>query len=130
MIYLDTSVVLAHLLAEDRSPPADLWDGPLVSSRLLEYEAWTRLRAADLLESHGDLLREALGRIAFLEVVGPVLEAAAGHFLPGSLRTLDALHLASALFLRDQGARPRLATYDLRLAEGARRVELPLVDLP
>jgi predicted nucleic acid-binding protein len=100
-----------------------------VSSRLLEYEAWTRLRAAGLAESHGDLLRDALGRIAFLEMVGPVLETATG-LLPGPLRTLDALHLASALFLRDQGARPRLATYDLRLAAGARRMEIPVVDLP
>lgn len=37
MIYLDTSVALAHLLAEDRQPPASLWDETLVSSRLLEY---------------------------------------------------------------------------------------------
>ena len=36
MIYLDTSVALAHLLAEDRVPPDALWDETLVSSRLLE----------------------------------------------------------------------------------------------
>ena len=41
MIYLDTSVVLAHLLAEDRMPPRKLWEEELVSSRLLEYELWT-----------------------------------------------------------------------------------------
>ena len=38
MIYLDTSVALAHLLAEDRLPPVSLWHETLVSSRLLEYE--------------------------------------------------------------------------------------------
>jgi len=38
MIYLDTSVVLAELLAEDERPPDSLWDDTLVSSRLLEYE--------------------------------------------------------------------------------------------
>ena len=38
MIYLDTSVVLAQLLAEDRIPPAGLWRQSLVSSRLLQYE--------------------------------------------------------------------------------------------
>lgn len=43
MIYLDTSVALAHLLAEDRRPPEALWDETLVSSRLLEYELWTPL---------------------------------------------------------------------------------------
>lgn len=35
MVYLDTSVVLAHLLAENRSPPDHLWREPLVASRLL-----------------------------------------------------------------------------------------------
>ena len=43
MICLDTSVALAHLLAEDRQPPASPYDETLVSSRLLEYELWTTL---------------------------------------------------------------------------------------
>jgi hypothetical protein len=38
MIYLDSSVALAHLLAEDRFPPDEFWDEQLVSSRLLECE--------------------------------------------------------------------------------------------
>ena len=37
MIYLDTSVALAHLLAEDHQPPEKIWDDLLISSRLLEY---------------------------------------------------------------------------------------------
>ena len=53
MIYVDTSVVLAQLLAEDRSPPARLWNETLVASRLMEYEIWTRLHARQLAESHG-----------------------------------------------------------------------------
>jgi hypothetical protein len=36
MIYLDSSVALAHLLAEDRFPPDKLWEEQLVSSRILE----------------------------------------------------------------------------------------------
>src|SRR6202022_4670624 len=51
VIYLDTSVALAHLLAEDRSPPPSLWDETLVSSRLLEYEMWNRLHARRLVTS-------------------------------------------------------------------------------
>ena len=39
---------LAHLLAEDRRPPASLWSETLVASRLLEYEIRTRLHARDL----------------------------------------------------------------------------------
>src|SRR6516225_7942858 len=38
VIYLDSSVALAHLLVEDRFPAEDLWRQQLVSSRLLEYE--------------------------------------------------------------------------------------------
>jgi hypothetical protein len=36
VIYLDTSVVLAELFAEDRRPRPEFWMGQLVSSRLLE----------------------------------------------------------------------------------------------
>jgi hypothetical protein len=38
VIYLDSSVALAHLLAEDRSAPDLVWRDAVVSSRLLEYE--------------------------------------------------------------------------------------------
>jgi hypothetical protein len=43
MIYLDSSVALAYLLAEDRYPTNALWDQPIVSSRLLECEVWNRI---------------------------------------------------------------------------------------
>lgn len=48
MIYLDSSVALAYLLAEDRRPPELLWDEILSSSRLLEYELWTPIHARGL----------------------------------------------------------------------------------
>jgi hypothetical protein len=38
VINVDTSVVLAQFLAEDRRPRPELWNEPIVSSRLLEYE--------------------------------------------------------------------------------------------
>jgi hypothetical protein len=40
LIYLDTSVALAHLLAVDRVPPEALWQETLISSRLIEYEIY------------------------------------------------------------------------------------------
>jgi len=55
MIYIETSVVLAQLLAEDRHPPEGLWREQLVSSRLTEYEVWTRIHARRLAASHGKL---------------------------------------------------------------------------
>jgi hypothetical protein len=48
LIYLDTSVALAHLLAEDRFPPPEMWQEDLVSSRLIEYELWNRIHARRL----------------------------------------------------------------------------------
>ena len=57
MIYLDSSVALAHLLAEDRFPPDEFWEQPLVSSRLLECQVWNRINAQQLQNSHGDAVR-------------------------------------------------------------------------
>lgn len=118
MIYLDTSVALAQLLAEDRRPPAEMWEETLVASRLLEYEMWNRLHARDLARSHGDALRLLLARVAFLELGRPVLTRALQPF-PTPVRTLDALHLASAAYLREHGATVTLATYDGRMREAA-----------
>lgn len=121
MIYLDTSVVLAHLLAEDRTPPPSLWREALVSSRLLEYEVWVRIHGRGLTRSHSDAARQTLARVGFLELVPPVLERALEPF-PITLRTLDALHVASIVFLRGLGQRPRLASYDDRMLKAAEKL--------
>lgn len=118
MIYLDTSVALAHLLAEARAPDATLWRETLVSSRLLEYELWTRLHARGLGASHGELGRQLLARVAFLELSPPVLARALEPF-PTVVRTLDALHLATIIFLYDRHQALALASYDERLNQAA-----------
>ena len=102
MIYLDTSVALAYLLAKDRAPPDRLWQEPLISSRLIEYEIWTRIHARKLTRSHADEVRSLLGRLALIELPPPVVARALEPF-PKPVRTLDALHLASMDFLRKQG---------------------------
>ncbi len=66
----------------------------MVSSRLLEYELWTRLHARDLASSHGDLARWLLSRVGRLALNQEVLGRALRPF-PGPVRTLDDLHLAS-----------------------------------
>jgi predicted nucleic acid-binding protein len=129
LIYLDTSVALAHLLGEDRSPPVSLWSETIVSSRLLEYEAWRRIHAMGLTQSHSEPLHLLLGRIGFLELDRPVLARALEPF-PIAVRTLDALHLASAEFLRSQKQPVVLASYDTRMREAAESMEIPLFDLP
>ena len=119
MIYLDSSVALAYLLAEDRFPPELLWDQPLVSSRLLECEVWKRVNAHRLQHSHGDAVRNLIGRVAMIEMVGPVLERALQPF-PVPVRTLDAIHLSALEFVRAQKQNVELASYDERLLSAAR----------
>lgn len=129
MIYVDSSVVLAQLLAEDHHPDPTFWrEGPFVSSRLLEYEVWNRINTGGLGSSHADDVRMLLARLAFLELAPAVLARAMEPF-PIPVRTLDALHLASFEFLRGLGQRPTLATYDRRLSEAATALEIPLAPL-
>lgn len=128
MIYVDTSVVLAHLLAEDRVPPEELWTEPLVASRLVHYEAWTRIQARGLGSSHGDAVRATLARVAVIEMQPLVLQRALEAF-PSPVRTLDALHLASIEFLRAHGQSVVLASYDERMTTAARALKIPLFDL-
>jgi len=119
MIYLDSSVALAYLLAEDRFPSELLWDQPLVSSRLLECEVWNRVNAHHLQNSHGDAVRNLIGRVAMIEMVGPVLERALQPF-PVPVRTLDAIHLSALEFVRAQKQNVQLASYDEHLLSAAR----------
>lgn len=129
MIYLDTSVALAQLLAEDLVPPESLWRETLVSSRLLEYEIWNRINARRLAASHGDAVRALLARVSLLELAPPVLSRALEPF-PAPVRTLDALHLASIEFLRSRRQDLALASYDERLSEAAGRLGIPAYPLP
>lgn len=128
MIYVDSSVALAQLLAEDRCPPESLWTATLVSSRLTQYEVWTRVHARGLGTSHGESVRLLLGRFGWLEL-SPVVLTRALEPWPVAVRTLDALHLASVEFLRTHGQDVTLASYDDRLNSAARRVHIPLFPL-
>lgn len=127
MIYLETSVALAHLLTEDRSPPVGFWKETLVASRLLEYEIWNRVNARGHSEPLREAVRQLIGRVAMLELEPPFLARALDPF-PTPIRTLDALHLATMDFLRRQGQEVVLASYDRRLTAAARRLEFSIYD--
>jgi predicted nucleic acid-binding protein len=127
VIYLDSSVALAHLLVEDRRRSASLWADIVISSRLLDYEVWCRrLHARGRAASHGEAARQLLGRVSFLELSPLVFERALEPF-PEPVRTLDALHLASIAFLRSRRIDVRLATYDRRMTAAAQALGIPLV---
>ena len=63
-----------------------------------------------------------------LELSPPVLARALDAF-PTSVRTLDALHLASCEFLRNQGQSIALTSYDGRMIALARAMDIPIFDL-
>lgn len=127
MIYLDTSVVLARLFAEDRSAPDAFWSQTFVASRLLEFEVFNRVHARGASTSHAGDARQLVDRVNLLELTQPVLHRALLHFAQ-PVRTLDALHLATMDFLRGQGLGLALATYDQRLAAAAVALGFPLAD--
>ena len=128
MIYLDSSVLLASVFREQRSPRATLWDEELTSSRLLGYEVWTRLNAYGLASSHGDRANARLYRVNFVELSEKVLARALEPFSI-ALRTLDALHLATVDFLRGRSEAIQLASYDSRLIAAASAFGIPLAAL-
>jgi predicted nucleic acid-binding protein len=128
LTYIDSSVALAHLFAEPRQPRPDIWDRRLASSRLLEYEISTRIHVRRPALSGSASLRALLAGTALIELSRPVLARALEPW-PIPIRTLDALHLATADYLRRQGEPVELASYDNRLVAAARTIGIPIVAL-
>jgi hypothetical protein len=128
VIYLDSSVVLAQIFAEDRSLPDTLGEGSFVSSRLLEYEVWNRIHARGLTDSNGGEAGAFLDRVSFIDLAPNVLARSLEPF-PVAVRTLDGLHLATIEFLRARGEDVELASYDRRLIAGARALGIAIYPL-
>jgi hypothetical protein len=124
VIYVDSTVLLADLLAEARSPPETLWGEDLASSRLLAYEVWSRINARGLMASHHGRARGLLDRVNLTEMSEAALARALEPF-PVAVRTLDALHLATMEFLRRNGASIELASYDYRMIAAAAALGIP-----
>lgn len=119
-IYVDTSAVAKLFIAERETADLRQWlfdrDEPsLVSSALLGVEL---VRLLGLMQPKlVDAARTFLAEdVDIVEITPPVLEDAT-HVPPPRLRTLDAIHLATALDLED--ALDVLVTYDKLLAEAA-----------
>jgi predicted nucleic acid-binding protein len=127
VIYLDTSVVLAQLFAESRTLPLEAWRQSLVSSRLLEYEIWTRLHGRNIGASHANQATAILSGIDLIELTPVVLARALKPF-PISVRTLDAVHLATVEVLRGRDYDVLFASFDQRLLRVARALDMPVYE--
>lgn len=126
MIYVDTSVLLAHLLDEQHQPPVSLWNESLVTSRLTHFETWVNLHARGLAASHAEAARNVFARLGVVEL-HPLATQRALEPFPLVVRTLDALHLSAIEYLRSQRQEVTLATYDTRLATAAEALAIPLM---
>lgn len=118
--YLDSSALVKLAVHEPESEALRRYlrrRRPLVSSALARTEV---LRAL-LLEGEEGVARgrAVLGTVELVRVNDRILNAA-GVLLPADLRSLDALHLATAAVLgRDLG---QFVTYDDRMLDAARRL--------
>jgi len=117
--YLDASALVKLVVPETESAAlrvelADL--EPLVSSRLGAAEFRRACAAFD--QGAGADVDAVLKRLALVDVSSAILETAA-RLEPRSLRTLDAIHLATALSLGPESV--ELITYDARMARAARQ---------
>lgn len=114
MLYLDASAIVKLVVREPETPAvvaAIAADPEAVSSAL----AWTEVvRAARRARVRVARAEAVLERIGLVPVDEGILRAAA-ELRPPALRTLDAIHLATALSLREDLA--ALVTYDARLAQ-------------
>ncbi|MFE6735967.1 type II toxin-antitoxin system VapC family toxin [Microbacterium sp. NPDC057650] len=122
MIYLDTSAAAKALLDEDGS--ADVraliaGGAEFVSSRLLAVELHA---VADRRMLDADAVQELLDRVALVSLDDEI--AAQAIAMHSRLRTLDALHLATAV--RIEGVLDSILTFDGEMKVAATAARIPL----
>lgn len=127
--YVDTTVVLRVVLGEPGALPE--WQSIDVAmvSELLRVEALRTIDRARIqlqlsneeVASRREAVFAILGACHVARVDGAVLERAAEPF-PTLVRTLDAIHLATALLIRTEHEDLVFTTHDRQLAAAARSV--------
>ncbi len=127
MIYIDTSALVKLLFDEPESAALTDWitqktEIPKVSSELSTVELLRTCRRID--GSIVDDARRLLDGVDLLPIDHVIVERAA-VLAPRDLRSLDAIHLASALSLIEDLT--DFVAYDVRLRAAANQVGLPVV---
>ncbi len=127
LIYCDTSALVKLITDEAESEALDQWLGEqaephLVSSVLARTEVWrvVRRRSDDVLTKATELLDS----LSIVELAAALADEAGGQD-PPSLRSLDAIHLASAQRLGS--ALAAFVAYDARLVQAAEALQLTVI---
>jgi predicted nucleic acid-binding protein len=130
VIYLDSAAVIKLLRREPETEQLVSWlnersGTSLVASVLVEVEVPRALRRAAPQALVG--VPTVLSRLYRVEIDATV-RAAAGAYAEPLLRSLDAIHLATAEILARQAGTDFVAfvTYDRRLLDAAKAVGLPV----
>ena len=121
LVYLDASAIVKLVVRERESSALFDWlraRPERVSSVVSHVEVLRALRRAGASATALRRAADLIERISLMPVDRPVLEAAS-EIEPRELRSLDAIHLATALSLG--GDLAGLVTYDTRLASAASR---------
>lgn len=117
-VYLDTSV-LGRVLLDEPDTPAIQRDlanfSRRVASRLLRVELRRLGLRRELLE-RADML---IADVSLVPIDDRILEETE-TITPSAVGTLDAIHIATAVRLSQDGELDALMTYDKQLADGAR----------
>lgn len=123
MIYLDSSALVKAIVQEEQSSVvrALMVDKLVMASALSVVDVLRAVRRRD--ESHTLAARMALAQAALIPISDSVLSQA-GLLGPGALRSLDAIHLASALLIRDE--LDAFVSYDDRLLDAASALGMPV----
>jgi hypothetical protein len=124
-VYLDASAAVKLIVREPESDALvrDLASREsILSTRLLAVEVLRAVRRLD--PALEDQAQTVLAMVEMIELDADIA-VRAGELGPPALRSLDAVHLASALTLGPE--LDAFVTYDVRLAEPARLAGLPVV---
>lgn len=125
-LYLDSSAFVKLIVEEAETIAVRAYVGGhvdrRVSSALLRTEAMRAVR--HLGPDARGITREALRRVDLVALDDRILDAA-GILEPAVLRTLDAIHLATAMSIGDDLT--AIVTYDTRMIEAARSLGLPTI---
>ena len=129
MIYLDTAALVKLVRVEAESPALVAWlntrrTEPLIASALVEIELPRALRRSEPGVLGG--VAAVIARLHRIDIDAAV-RATAGAYPDPTLRSLDAIHLATAeLMVAGGHALSAFVTYDKRLAEAAQQARLPV----
>ena len=126
-LYLDSSAIVKLVLPEPETHAlvTRLRDDPeVISSALARVEVLRALKRIEAPPAVWDQAGRVLTRIALVRVDDAVLDGAAA-IDPAELRSLDAVHLATALGIGE--SLDGLVTYDSRLRKAADRAGLTVL---